>query len=225
MANFLKRTQYYRLLDTTLLKQIAECTQGRVLELAGGRGQLTKYLKNPVVSEINKTFYSELKKYSQQIVGDFTKLEPLFFNKFETIVGNIPYCLTKTVFKIIQQSSASTISLVLQKEVGQKIVSSTFNKVKLFINNYFNIIRYKVVSASSFKPKPAVDGFWILLSRKEVQTFKNLKKLSKLFMYPRKTLKNCYKLQNWNFNLPPEFSEKRIGQLSFELLTVIDNSL
>ncbi|CCV63672.1 Ribosomal RNA small subunit methyltransferase A [Alteracholeplasma palmae J233] len=205
--NFLK--------DKNLLKKIitkAEIENKNVIEVGPGQGALTQFalpVSNKMVAyEIDKSLTPYLKPFVDQglkvIFGDFlnTDLEKdikeNFNNEDVHFIGNLPYYITSPIiFKILETEKIKTATIMIQKEVGDRLASlpnqKTYNALSVIIQHYTNVKKVMDVKRAMFFPQPKVDSIIIRIEKKDQnlgsdEDFKEFVKAS--FLQKRKTLMN-----------------------------------
>lgn len=247
--NFLK--------DESILKKISESVttdeQDLIIEIGPGKGALTKHLikKNSylVCFEID----TRMKEILQNLENEKTRIiykDILESNILEDIkdinynniyiIANIPYYITTPIIKkVMNLPKLESMSLLVQKEVGERLSSKPGNKsygsLTVYLNYYFNIEYLFTVKNSCFEPMPKVDSAVINFKRKKNRPqVKNEEILFKLiedsFRLKRKTLKNNLKEYNWSkileilqkYNLPENI---RAEEISLETFIDIANNL
>ena len=183
-----------------------------VLEVGPGLGILTEYLaeraKNVLAVELDKEIFLYLKEKfidNQNIHILNENILDFSFDYFRSqdykIVANLPYHITSCFLRkfLSNENSPVSMTLMLQKEVAQRIVASDKKESKLSISVKFyadaKIIRY--VDRDSFWPVPKVDSAIIhikklknslLLDKEDIKKFFRLVKFG--FINKRKMLKN-----------------------------------
>ena len=189
-----------------------------VLEIGPGTGNLTERLlkTNAEVFAIEKDNRMEniLKERFNQfsnfklIIGDVTIYYSEFLkeiNKEFKIIANIPYYLSSFLFRMFFEydPKPEIIVLMLQKELAERIAKSNVqnNKLRMYINLFFNAKYIATVKKENFHPKPKVDSAIICLTSKHNNYQKPfIDKFEKVinagFRQPRKmvisNLKNYY---------------------------------
>ena len=123
------------------------------------------------------------------------------------VIANIPYYITTPIIKkVMNLPKLESMSLLVQKEVGERLSSKPRNKsygsLTVYLNYYFDIEYLFTVKSICFEPSPKVDSAVINFKRKkDKSTVKNEEQLFKLiedsFKLKRKTLKNNLKEYNW----------------------------
>ena len=187
-----------------------------VIEIGPGIGALSEELckkaKKVYLFEIDKTFeealHYRLKNYDnyELFIIDFLKVKIEEFIKEKNInekivvVSNLPYYITsKLLLQIVKNYKyIKNVIVMMQKDVGDKILSDEDNKekntLKTLINCYTEKKEVCVVSCENFLPRPHVDSSVLLFNiletpRYKIVNDKNLeKKLNALFTQRRKTI-------------------------------------
>ena len=243
--------------DETILKNIADSINTTkndlIIEIGPGMGALTKYLKEKksflICYEIDTRLKGILKPFEDEktkiIYQDFLKSDISSDSKdfnYENcyIIANIPYYITTPIIKhIINLENLKSMTLLVQKEVAERLCASpgkkAYGSLTVYLNYYFNIKYLFDVPRFAFNPIPKVDSAVINFERKKEK--KDVKKeelffklINDSFKMKRKTLKNNLKDYNWNKiksvleqnNLDEHV---RAEELSLDLFIQIANSL
>lgn len=175
------------IIDEFLLEDIADesgiTDKDFVLEIGPGNGALTRCLcdraKYVVSVEIDKSLIpllkDNLKEYKnvsiinadfmeldfQIILNEFARMcEPTFKIK---VVANLPYYITSPIINILLQNPyVSEMTLMVQKEVAERIVATPGNRdygiLTLACNYFADTEMIMIVSKECFFPKPKVDS-------------------------------------------------------------------
>ncbi len=201
-----------------IIKFIKPKKQQILLEIGGGKGELTKeiikYSKNLTVVEIDYDLIKILKKNIKLNINIINKnflylnLHKIFnfTNKKIRIFGNIPYNISKKIiFKFIKYIDIIyDIHIMLQKELAYSLISKKgekkYSKITILVNLFFKVKILMKVNKNNFYPKPKVNSVFLSLTTK-----KNKYKLDKLkikqlkhilnnsFIKRRKKIKNSLK--------------------------------
>lgn len=247
--NFLK--------DESILNKISESVttdeQDLIIEIGPGKGALTKHLikKNSYLvcfeidtrmKEILQSLENEKTRIIYKDILESNILEDIKDINYNNIyiIANIPYYITTPIIKkVMNLPKLESMSLLVQKEVGERLSSKPGNKsygsLTVYLNYYFNIEYLFTVKNSCFEPMPKIDSAVINFKRKKNRPqVKNEEILFKLiedsFRLKRKTLKNNLKEYNWNkvleilqkYNLPENI---RAEEISLETFIDIANNL
>lgn len=247
--NFLK--------DESILNKISESVttdeQDLIIEIGPGKGALTKHLikKNSYLvcfeidtrmKEILQSLENEKTRIIYKDILESNILEDIKDINYNNIyiIANIPYYITTPIIKkVMNLPKLESMSLLVQKEVGERLSSKPGNKsygsLTVYLNYYFNIEYLFTVKNSCFEPMPKVDSAVINFKRKKNRPqVKNEKILFKLiedsFRLKRKTLKNNLKEYNWSkileilqkYNLPENI---RAEEISLETFIDMANNL
>ncbi|CAM11607.1 Dimethyladenosine transferase (S-adenosylmethionine-6-N',N'-adenosyl(rRNA) dimethyltransferase) (16S rRNA dimethylase) (High level kasugamycin resistance protein ksgA) [Candidatus Phytoplasma australiense] len=177
--NFLK--------DVNLLKKIvskANLKGKNVIEIGPGKGSLT----NLITKEANLLLAYEIDPTLKPfLVFDTTKIKIIyddflkrdlvkdFDNYFSincqlSLISNLPYYITTTIlFKIIQTPQIVDATLMMQKEVGMRLMaqpnSKNYNALSVITQYFFNIEKIQEVKSHMFFPQPKVDSVVLKLSK------------------------------------------------------------
>jgi 16S rRNA (adenine1518-N6/adenine1519-N6)-dimethyltransferase len=200
-----------------------------VVELGPGRGILTRELiakgVRLIALEIDAALAQELKKEFENFAArgadsltraeilneDFLKIPLsglLAARNFArcTLVGNIPYNLTRDVLFSLLVDESEVIDaayIMLQREVGERIVSPPGSRVygitSVVLQSLYDVRVVTKVAPGSFTPRPRVASVVLefkpldnpLIERPELKPFVTLVK--NLFQQRRKTIHNTLK--------------------------------
>lgn len=219
-----KKFGQHFLINQSIIQRIIETHTegfGTILEIGPGRGALTQKLKSlptPVhVIEVDSRFIpglEELLPIEHIHQGDALEFNFSHFlsqNCFQTpvhLVSNLPYNVgTPLLLKLVQAEQITRMTVMLQKEVGDRLLLSQFKKnnmngLGLLCQTFFRVQKLTNVSKGSFSPPPKVESMVLVLDRVEdppieLMQFKALDSFCRnLFKFPRKqlqtVLKNCY---------------------------------
>jgi 16S rRNA (adenine1518-N6/adenine1519-N6)-dimethyltransferase len=217
-----------------------------VLEIGPGQGMITRFLqqraKRLLSVEIDQRLYDgldvmfKLADNFELIKKDFLKVDLAEFNFDQKIkvVGNIPYNITSPImFKIFDQRElVSDLTLLVQKEVGRRVVSNPSSKdygILAVISQAIADVDFLfTVPPTVFQPRPKVDSALIqwTFTDKRAQNIKDEKFfrdiVKKAFGLRRKMLRNS--LKEFADNTSFDFT-RRPEQLSVDEWIELANEL
>ena len=219
--------------DSAIASRIVDAAELRpdatVIELGAGRGILTRPLAargvRLIAIELDRELHTELAAFFgaenktargpagpvEIVQADFTKLTItglLAARGLERCVlfGNIPYHLTRDVlfsFLVDEHEMIEAAYLMLQREVGERIVSPPGNRVygitSVVLQSLYDTRPLFRVAPGAFFPRPKVDSIIVefkplleaLVEPAELNGFVSLVK--NLFQQRRKTIHNTLK--------------------------------
>ena len=231
------------LIDRNILNKIIQTAQINekdiVLEVGPGLGEMTvelaKKAKKVIAVEIDPKLLEVLKKKVMDypnvevVKGDILKLN---FDKLlhqekglVKVVANLPYQIsTPLLFRFIESRHLFfTLTLMLQKEVAERMVASPGGKdygpLSIFVQLASNISISFFIKSIAFFPPPKVESAVIHITWKEkpiveIKDEEWFKKIVKgCFGYRRKTLTNA--LRHSGLPLPPDM-ELRIKSIDID---------
>ena len=210
--------------DTNLLKSIVRDAGVKkndfVLEIGAGAGTLTRELADSARGVLSMEVDSSLKENLRAIEEEKKNLSIWFsdglktensdiLNKFFEIFGekpeeikvvaNIPYYITTPlIFKFLRFEEVSTITIMVQKEVAERIVSRSstgeYGALSVMVN-YFGVPTIaRRVDKTMFYPVPKVDSAVLKINKDKSRDKKIEPVLSEVvkraFSMRRKTLVN-----------------------------------
>lgn len=217
-----------------------------VLEIGPGQGMITRFLqervKRLVSVEIDQRLYDgldvmfKLADNFELVKKDFLKIDlnEFKFDQKIKVVGNIPYNITSPImFKIFDQRAlVSDLTLLVQKEVGQRVVSRPNSKdygILAVISQAIADVDFLfTVPPTVFQPRPKVDSALIQWTFTEARA-QNIKDekffreiVKKAFGLRRKMLRNSLK----DFSDKSSFDfTRRPEQLSVDEWIALANEL
>lgn len=244
------------LMDKNIIHKISDSIKPSeddlIVEIGPGAGALTKELiqKNCDVicfeidtrlKEILESIESEKLKI---VFNDFLKVnlkEYIDEKKYKNIyfVGNLPYYITTAIInKIIDESNPYEITIMVQKEVGDRFMSKPnsrdYGSLSVFLQYNFDVTKVVNVNKRCFEPVPKVDSVVVKLSKNKKFQAQNEEKFYKLvkdsFTQKRKNLRN--NLRNYDLNKIENVLKKynkdltsRAESLTIEEFVDISNNL
>jgi 16S rRNA (adenine1518-N6/adenine1519-N6)-dimethyltransferase len=191
-----------------------------VLEVGPGMGALTEELLPRVARLVAVELDRRMVEYLGKTFGSYENLEIVAADILRVdltaalterhpgpwkVVANLPYNISSQVLFLFleQRSLFSLLLLMLQKEVGDRLVASPGGKdygiLSVMFQMYFDVRREILVRPGSFRPVPKVDS--VVLSFRPLpaprfpvtdhELFRTVVRAS--FSQRRKTLRNCLK--------------------------------
>jgi len=236
-----KRLGQHFLVDRNILNKVIRTAQvekeDTVLEVGPGLGEMTLALarqaKHVIAVEIDRKLVEILKKKLEDypnvdvIKGDILTIN---FRKSDfregqkiKVVANLPYQIsTPLLFRFIEfKETFSTLTLMLQKEVAERIVASPGRKeygpLSIFIQMFSDVAIRFFIKPSAFFPPPKVESAVVHMSFREkpvvnLEDEKWFKKVVKgCFGYRRKTLMNALKHSGLTLPKSSESKMEKIG--------------
>ena len=243
--------------DEEILKKIANSIETNsddlIIEIGPGKGALTKYLqaKNSYLlcyeidtrlKDILNTYQNNKTKiiYQDFLQADISKDVKYYNYNNIYIIANIPYYITTPIIKkAIEIPNLKSMSLLVQKEVANRLTatkkSKDYSSLTVFLNYYFTINYLFDVKKECFNPVPKVESAVINFKKKDEKIKvkdENIffKLIIDAFKMKRKTLKNNLKDYDWNIIkeilIKNNLSEQaRAEELSLEVFIDIANHL
>ncbi len=189
------------LTDKTVIKRIINSAElsskDLIIEIGPGKGALTgriaAIVKKIYAIEKDNFLFGDLEqKYASLdnlilINEDALKIDFSSFKnngKFK-FIANLPYNITSPVLSRLTENRNlfSTIIIMIQKEVGDRITSKPGNKIygslSVMIQSFFDVTHLFTVPPGSFSPKPKVDS--VVIKLVPTQQHSSLIKNTKLF--------------------------------------------
>lgn len=244
------------LMDKNIIKKISDSVipgeKDLIVEIGPGAGALTKELVKKNCDVICFEIDTRLKEILESIESDKLKIvfndflkvnlkEYIEKNKYEKIhfIGNLPYYITTAIInKIINESTPEDITVMVQKEVGDRFMSEPnsrdYGSLSVFLQYNFDVKRVVNVNKRCFEPIPKVDSVVVKLTKNKKYQANNEEKFYKLvkdsFTQKRKNLRN--NLRNYDLEKIEEVLKKynkdltaRAESISVEQFVEIANNL
>ncbi len=184
--------------------ELAEVASGElILEIGPGPGALTEALLEKGAKvyavEMDSVFAKELSRFENERLkifeSDILKFPIERLPKNMKVVANLPYHITTPILEKLFHNSFSSITIMVQKEVAERMAASagskTFGSLSLFVQFYTHVVGSFTVPSSSFYPKPKVDSTVIRLDYRkppEVDPVKFFALVHKAFQQRRKMM-------------------------------------
>ena len=199
--------------DLNLINKIvngAKIEGKNVVEVGPGRGALTKVICEKAHKVIAYEIDQDLKQYLDPLCNQFSNLKITYEDFLQTnlktdetweLIGNLPYYITTPIlFKFLEEPQYNSATIMVQKEVGDRILSSPnskkYNALSVIVQYLTNVEKIVNVSRKMFYPQPNVDSIVIRLEKKEAREINQTKEVvffnfvKASFEQKRKTLVN-----------------------------------
>lgn len=191
--NFSKGLGQNFLIDGNVVRAISKgadiTKEDNVLEIGPGFGTLTEELLlnakkvvsveiderlNSVLSQTLSSFDNFVLVNADILKVDLNKLvKDQFGDESFKVVANLPYYITTPIIELFLESGLNIKSLtfMMQKEVGERILASpgnkTYGSITVFTNFYSEAFKIVEAPKSVFMPQPKVDSVVINLKLKD----------------------------------------------------------
>ena len=235
--------------DKNLLQKIvneSHIENKHVIEVGPGQGALTSFLvlkaKDVIAYEIDTSLKPILNQIVSQhenlsiIYEDFLQTDLSIYNHDLHVVANVPYYITTPIlFRILENPWIRTASLMIQKEVCDRLLATPNNKqynaLSIILQYHAKAFKILDVKRHMFFPVPNVDSAVIRIEKRETPLLTTIKEqlfikiVKEGFKQKRKTLVN-----NWHqaFNLKKDEIEQFLIKHGFnpqaraESISVLD---
>src|SRR3989339_290872 len=204
-----------------------------VIEVGPGQGALTSYLaeqaKEVFAYEIDTSLAPILHQLEEKhanlniVYGDFLDADLSIYPHDLHVVANVPYYITTPIlFKLLETKNIKTASLMIQKEVCERLLASPNNKeynaLSIILQYHADASKMMDVKRHLFYPVPNVDSAVIRIQKRSQPLIEPEKEklfirmVKEAFTQKRKTLVN-----NWHqgFQVPKEFLESFLVENGF----------
>jgi 16S rRNA (adenine1518-N6/adenine1519-N6)-dimethyltransferase len=211
--------------DKNLLKKIvneSHIKDKNVIEVGPGQGALTSFLaeqaKHVTCFEIDQSLKPILDPIENAhdnldiVYEDFMEQDLQAYGNELHVVANVPYYITTPIiFKLIETKEIKTASLMIQKEVCDRLIANpgtkAYNNLSVVMSYFAKVYKMMDVKRHMFVPKPNVDSAVIRVEKREVPLLNEKKEkifldiVKTAFKQKRKTLVN-----NWfeAYQIPKE---------------------
>lgn len=215
--SFSKKFGQNFIFDKNLLAAIVEQSginsTDEVLEIGPGAGTLTRYIAKSCKKVVSYEIDTSLKPILEQNLIDInnsiiifkdalkTNLEEIEqnFEKNYKIIANLPYYITTPlIFKFLKSQRVESMCIMVQKEVGQRLVAKNNNAdygaISVILDFYGQVKILRQVPRQMFVPVPNVDSCVVKIdlikNKYEVNPELFEKVVKAAFASRRKTLAN-----------------------------------
>jgi len=202
--------------DKNLLMKIvrdSNIENKHVIEVGPGQGALTTFLALVATDVTAYEIDTSLKPILDDIERQHQNLTVIYQDFLETdltqskddlhVVANVPYYITTPIlFKILETPSIRTASLMIQKEVCDRLLASPdskqYNALSIILQYYAKVHKMMDVKRQMFYPIPNVDSAVIRIEKRDIPLIEPEKEqlfihlVKEAFRQKRKTLVN-----NW----------------------------
>ncbi|BFH73517.1 16S ribosomal RNA methyltransferase A [Sulfurisphaera javensis] len=158
-----------------------------LIEIGGGKGNITKHLNPDIIIELDERFSNYLKNL---VIADARYL-PVIRGQ---IVSSLPYYITFDFFEeIVKLDGIKRLSLILQLDFIKKVVNEP-TYISYLLNYYFKIEIKDVLPPWFFKPRPKVFSSIVIFQRIRTNTNKVNELLKCISRYRNKKIVNALEL-------------------------------
>lgn len=207
-----KKLDQFFLNDESVLKQEVELADLKpddtVLEIGPGIGNLTRLLSQSasvIAVEKDKRFIPYLDIENVTVIrADAVKLLKREAPRFNKVVSNVPYSISKKLLLELLQHKWELAVLLFQKEFVDKLSDGKLSIIKEDCCEFKKIL---TVPGSSFYPK-AVDSSLIVLKQKKLLDEDLWNFVDNMFRHKNKDVKNVVE------SCPPRFERKKVQHLT-----------
>lgn len=171
--------------DKNLLLKIvreSKIEDKHVIEVGPGQGALTSFLADKAKEVIAYEIDTSLAPYLEPIKAQYPNLSILYQDFLDAdlsnleheyhVVANVPYYITTPIiFKLLENQKIKTASLMIQKEVCDRLVatpdSKDYNALSVILQYHAHVFKMMDVKRHLFYPIPNVDSAVIRIEKRE----------------------------------------------------------
>ena len=216
-------------MNNELIKRICDYadvkSKDTVLEIGAGTGNLTAELikRAKFVYAVEKdkkileTLYDRFQRCEniKIIHGDALKIE---FPKFNKIVSNLPYSISKKITIKFLKYKFDRAILLYQKEFVDKLIAKSgtdnYRFISALVQSVADVEFLENVPPAAFQPRPRVWSALIKIVPKRIPDNRYIEFLKTLFNYKNKKIINILK----DKNIPKKYADSRSINLNPEEL-------
>ena len=213
--NFKKKFGQNFIYDENLLENMVKFanidSSSSAIEVGAGAGTLTQQICNVAKKVVSFEIDTELKPILEDKFKNQTNLTLVFDDvmnysndqinniiktKFH-LIANLPYYITTPlIFKFLENKNCTSLTIMTQKEVAERIVAKEGSKdygiLSVTIGAISKVKICKIIPKEAFTPRPQVDSAIIHIEKFNSEVnYNTLKKLvQSAFAMRRKTLQN-----------------------------------
>ncbi|MGC8644871.1 MAG: 16S rRNA (adenine(1518)-N(6)/adenine(1519)-N(6))-dimethyltransferase RsmA [Thermoplasmata archaeon] len=212
------------LVDEEIARKIVSAvnTDGKdVLEVGGGLGQLTRFIKNYkslTIIEKRREFAERLRDMfpgARIIEGDALKVD---WPKFQVFISNTPYSISTPLLEKLWRSEFDVAVVTLQKEVADRMTAQPgtkeYSRLTVMVNMKFHVERMFDIPPYSFSPRPKVYSTVLRMRRKKGEMKEGIDSFVKmLFSQRRKKIRWLVNSEKYGDMRPEELSMNDFEEL------------
>ena len=223
-----------------IIKTVKPDKMDTIVEIGPGKGALTKILSQNASKVLAIEIDPLLFNYLENL-----KIENLYLYNCDIlkwkldnqakgnikIVGNLPYYLSSPIiFKFLNEQYWDEMTIMIQKEVAQRIISKpgskNYSRISVMCQTFCSVNYQFDVSKNVFYPKPKVNSAVLRFKNKKntlsINKYSDFIKLA--FMKRRKTLANNLK-DNYDLSSINTLNNKRAEDFSVKEFLELYNKI
>ncbi|MCL5011679.1 MAG: 16S rRNA (adenine(1518)-N(6)/adenine(1519)-N(6))-dimethyltransferase RsmA [Candidatus Marsarchaeota archaeon] len=199
-----------------ILDFIAGMTSGRILEIGGGHGELTKHLAKKgrvTVVELDEKLSGKIKIPGVEVISkDALEVD---FDGYDFITGNLPYNISSQIIIKFLESNTKKAIFTVQKELAKRMVakpgSRDYSKLSVNVQNVGICNILKIIPPEFFNPKPKVFSAVVELKKNKkpiLITELDWKIVNFIFQHKNQNIGKVLKREGFKTNSDPVFLKK-----------------
>ncbi len=193
---------------------LVDTKEKRILEIGGGLGQLTRFIRNfrsLIIIEKDPDFAKRLTAMFPEATvmnADALRVE---WPEFDVFLSNMPYSISSPLLERLWNSEFETGVVTVQKEVADRITAEPgtkdYSRLSVMMQMKFRIEREFDIPPVKFTPRPAVYSTVLRLRRGNDAIPEGFDSFLKtIFSQRRKKLRNIVKTDLFGDSRPEELS-------------------